>query len=528
MQPEIYPSNPVLLVDDEVALLRVFDNTLRNAGINNVIRCSDSREVMRLVAGQEIDVIVLDLSMPDISGRELLAALAGQHPEIPVLIATAADEVDIAVSCMKQGAFDYLVKPVDHHRLITAIKRAIEHRELKRENAQLKRQVLGVKLDHPEAFSKIVTNDDRMFALFKYVEAVASSTHPVFITGETGVGKELIARSLHTLSGRAGEFVPVNIAGLDDTVFSDTLFGHVRGAYTGADGVRAGLVRKAAGGTLFLDEIGDLSVASQVKLLRFLQEGEYFQLGSDTAAKSNARVIVATNGDVARLRETGRFREDLYFRLLSHHIHVPALRERLADLPALVDCFIAEAAGSLGKKLPTWPKELITHLSTYHFPGNIRELKSMIHNAVSNHQSGILSLSTFVEYMEKACSVRGTEKSGGISGVAAGLVSPAELPTIERATLLLVEEALRRADGNQSAAARLLGVSRQTINKYCSEIQEEHSTRNLPASLPHAYVRGWQAPDRLRSGGQAGIQPARPPEVREGAGGRSTFNEEGM
>ena len=263
-----HPKLPVLLVDDEVQALDSFEIALRSANMNNFIRCQDSREVKSIVGRKEMEVILLDLRMPHVSGEELLPMLTSDFPEVPVIVITGADDVETAVKCMRSGASDYMVKPVEKSRLIAGVKRAIELRELQRENELLKAHVLSDKLNHPEAFSEIVTNSNSMRSIFQYIEAIAASPQPALITGETGVGKELVAKAIHTLSNREGAFVAVNVAGLDENVFADTLFGHKKGAFTGADQARSGLAEEASSGTLFLDEIGDLSATSQVKLLR--------------------------------------------------------------------------------------------------------------------------------------------------------------------------------------------------------------------------------------------------------------------
>ena len=232
MKPAIYPQLAVMLVDDEPQALNSFENVLRSARITHFLRCQDSREVLPLLQKQTPEVILLDLRMPHLSGEELLATLRQEYPELPVIIITAATEVDTAVACMKAGAFDYLVKPVEKSRLISAVQRAIQLCELRRENSLLKDRVLSGKLNHPEHFSDIVTRSSDMHALFQYIEAISTSPQPVVITGETGVGKEMIAKAVHRISGRPGKLVPVNIAGLDDTMFADTLFGHKkRGIY---------------------------------------------------------------------------------------------------------------------------------------------------------------------------------------------------------------------------------------------------------------------------------------------------------
>jgi DNA-binding NtrC family response regulator len=302
-----------------------------------------------------------------------------------------------------------------------------------------------------------------MLAVFSYIEAVARSPQPLLITGESGVGKELIARAAHDLSGCRGKLVTVNVAGLDDTVFADTLFGHQRGAYTGADSVRRGMVEEAADGSLFLDEIGDLSIASQVKLLRLLQEGEYFPLGSDQPKRIKARIIVATHQDLAAKEASGSFRRDLYYRLRTHQVQIPALRERKGDIPLLLDHFLGEAAQALARKKPTPPRELAQFLATYSFPGNVRELRAMVYDAVSVHRDRMLSMETFVRAVGSAHPAAGPAATG--SPQRNPFAGFPELPTFSEAAGFLVMEALNRAGGNQTLAARLLGISQPALSK---------------------------------------------------------------
>lgn len=464
MISSIYPHFGVLLVDDEPAWLRSLSLTLeRSAGIANIITCQDSRQVMGLLDQHEIGLVLLDLTMPHLSGDELLGMIAERHPEIAVIIISGMNQIESAVNCMKLGAFDYFVKTVEEDRLISGVLRAIRMLELERQNREMSSRMLSGGLKHPEAFSGIVTGDRNMHTIFSYIEAVSLSSEPLLIMGESGVGKELIAKAAHTLSGCSGQLVAVNVAGLDDTVFADTLFGHTRGAFTGADQARRGMIEEAADGTLFLDEIGDLSIASQVKLLRLLQEGEYFPLGSDRPKRLKARVIVATHQDLAQKQAAGAFRRDLYYRLCIHLVQVPPLRERKGDLPLLLDHFLEESARALGKKKPTPPRELADLLATYAFPGNIRELKAMIYNAVSIHRDRVLSMETFLKTIGK------TEDKPAVSNLKTperNLYSGLErLPTFGEAAELLVEEAITRANGNQTIAARLLGISQPALSK---------------------------------------------------------------
>ena len=311
-----------------------------------------------------------------------------------------------------------------------------------------------------------------MLAIFQYITSIAITSEPVLITGETGVGKELIAKAIHEQSGLKGRLVPVNTAGLDDTMFSDTLFGHRKGAYTGADKTRPGLIERAEGGTLFLDEVGDLTPSSQVKLLRLLQEGEYMPLGQDEIKHTNVRIITVTNQDLWHLQKSGRFRKDLNFRLRTHHINVPPLRDRLGDLALLVDYFLDKAASALNKKKPTVPKELIPLLQTYSFPGNIRELQAMLFDAVSRHTNRVLSLSSLKRHIFERHKDMGPEEQTE-QQESAYLRFPKELPTIKEATRLLVAEAMKRGGGNQSLAAKMLGITQQALSKRLKKEKEE-------------------------------------------------------
>jgi DNA-binding NtrC family response regulator len=273
-----------------------------------------------------------------------------------------------------------------------------------------------------------------------------------------------MAKAIHQLSGCKGEFVAVNVAGLDDNMFSDTLFGHKKGAFTGADQAREGLVTKAGGGTLFLDEIGDLPEMSQIKLLRLMQEREFYPSGSDIAKKCDARILLATNRNLTELVSSGKFRNDLYYRLKAHQVNVPPLRDRLDDIPLLVDHFIKEAADLFVKASPTPPQQLATMLSLYTFPGNVRELEAMVFDAVVRHSSGILSMESFKEAIsvEMSEQVMPNDKSTFENQLSAIF---GRFPTIDQVEEYMIEEAMRLAAGNQSLAANMLGMSRQTLNK---------------------------------------------------------------
>jgi len=463
MSTNLYPEFGVLLVDDEPDWLSSLALTLEScAGISNISTCSNSRQVMSILDQGGIGLVLLDLTMPDLSGEELLAQIAERHPEIVAIVVSGLNQLETAVRCMRKGAFDYFVKTDDQDRMIGGVLRAVRMQELQRDHREMASRLNAPDIRHPEAFNALVTNDRAMRSLFAYVEAVAKSPQPLLITGESGVGKELVARATHILSGCRGKLVTVNVAGLDDTVFADTLFGHIRGAYTGAEQPRRGMIEEASDGTLFLDEIGDLSIASQVKLLRLLQEGEYFPLGSDLPKRIKARVIVATHQNLDHREATGSFRRDLYFRLRTHQVHLPPLRERRADIPLLLDYFIDEASRTMGKPKPSVPKGLLSLLSSYSFPGNVRELKGLVYDAVSQQHERQLRLETFAKVVDRVrpetCIGLATPKHNPFSGFE-------DLPTFSDAAAFLVLEAVERAGGNQTTAARLLGISQPALSK---------------------------------------------------------------
>jgi len=493
---------PTLVVDDEPQLLRSASIVLRSAGLSEVIAVADGRMVMSAMAEREVAAVVLDLAMPHVSGQELLEQLVSNHPDVPVIVMTATNDVETAVQCMRAGAVDYLVKPVEPSRLVSSVRRAIEVRALQAELLSLKERLLTDTPHHPEAFAAVVTQSPSLLAIFRYVEAIASSPQPVLITGETGTGKELMAGALHRLSGRPGELVAVNVAGLDDTMFSDTLFGHTRGAFTSADRTRDGLIASAGGGTIFLDEIGDLAIASQVKLLRLLQDGSFYPLGADRPRQSRARVVVATNTDVVEAVAAGRFRKDLYYRLRTHHVHLPPLRRRSGDVPLLVEHFVEKAARQLGKDVPAVPLALHQLLRTYSFPGNVRELEAFVFDAVARHQGVTLSLASFKEAIAgKPELTLVAEEADGAGDTAPAGAFADRLPTLREAEDRLIAEALRRADGNQGVAAGLLGLSRQALNKRLSRRRETDDSIDgaSPGSPVNAARRSRSDPDEPRS-----------------------------
>jgi DNA-binding NtrC family response regulator len=456
---------PILVVDDEPEILMAVDTALRMAGFDRIVTINDARDVIRHMEREIPGLILLDLNMPHINGGRLLKIIRKTWPKIPVIVLTGTIEVDTAVKCMKIGAMDYVIKPVEEDRLVAAVKQALAMEESGNTGKKPLHQDLFAQIKNPAAFRHIITQDKKMHSIFHYVEAIAPSLQPVLVCGETGVGKELIGQCIHTLSARKGKLVVVNVAGLDDNVFSDTLFGHVTGAFTGADKARPGLIEQAAGGTLLLDEIGDLALTSQVKLLRLLQEGDYLALGSDKTRHSDARIIASTNQDLWALEKQGKFRRDLIYRLSTHTLTLPPLRERLLDLPLLLDRFVCQAASELDKPIPDIPKTLIEQMETYPFKGNIRELKSMVHDAISRYEKGPITADLF-KGLDAAV------RQAPLDTPPPGLESDKGLPTLKEASNILVEKAMEQAGGNQSAAAKILGISQQALSKRLQKIRK--------------------------------------------------------
>ena len=463
------PNLPIYIVDDEKQTLNAYKYLFLTEGFNNVELCSDSREVLPTLEKTGVSIILLDLMMPHITGEELIPDLHNKYPDIPIVVITGIDKVETAVNCLKSGAYDYLVKPVNEIRLISTVKRALEYRDLQSGLRKISKGFDSDKLKNPDVFANIITANPKMRRLFKFIEAIGASKQPVLITGETGVGKGLMAEAIHRVSGRKGDFVAVNISGLDEQIFSDTIFGHVKGAYTGADSLRGGLAKKAEGGTLFLDEIGDLSKPSQLKLLRFIQEGEFYPIGSDKLLKSDCRIIIATNADLKKQCAEGTFRQDLYYRLSTHQIEVPPLRARKSDTLLLFRHFLEMSFQELNKALPQYEDEVTNFLQDYNFPGNVRELMAIVHNAAATCESGKLENRIILDYLGLDNTNSPHSKMLEIEDLHTIFSRLEELPAVHEMTRGLVQEAVKRCGGNHSRAAKMLNISRPTLLKYFND-----------------------------------------------------------
>lgn len=452
----------LMIVDDEHESLRSMSTLLRIRGFSTPIIIDDPKNTLNEIADKRPEIVMLDLHMPGLSGQTLLATIKEDHPDIIVIIITADDQIEMAVKCIQLGAYDYFVKPIDQTRLIHVLKKALEDKQLKDELVSIQKHLFsGIEPSH-HAFAPILTNSDNMLYLFRYIEAISNSSRPVLILGETGTGKELFANAIHEVSEKTGKLVSVNIAGFDEVALSDNIFGHTKGAFTGAQKNREGLINKAQSGTLFLDEIGDLSSQSQIKLLRLLQENNYYPLGSDSLVDSTARIISATHQDLEALVEIGEFRRDLFFRLKVHTITIPPLRDRRDDIPLLTEHFLEKVCAELQVKIPRIPVDLYSLFEQHPFLGNLRELEMLLYDAVIHTRGKQLDTVQLLKHLEKAS--RKTDRITA-SDEPEWFSSVTELPTIKKATENLINEALKRTSNNQKKASSILGISRQALNK---------------------------------------------------------------
>jgi two-component system NtrC family response regulator len=438
----------ILLVDDDPSLRRVVEYQLREAGYD-VRGVESAADALEAVAADAYDLIVTDLIMPGLSGLDLLERVRAIRPESAVVVITAHGEVATAVRAMQLGALDFLEKPFARERLLVAVEKAVELVRLRDENRRLRAQV-----GESASFSSIVGSSPALRAALADLERAAETDATVLLLGESGTGKELAARAIHARSRRKdGPFVVVNCSAIPEGLLESELFGHRKGAFTGAVEDRPGKFEAAAGGTILLDEVGELPLAVQPKLLRVLQDGVLDKVGATREVRSDARVVAATHRDLETLVREGAFREDLFYRLSVVPLRIPPLRERREDIPVLVEHLLRKQARRHDREAPRLSPGAVDRLMRYDWPGNVRELENLLERLVVLHRSPVVEVEDLPESLR-----RDLPRFGG-----ARLDLPPEGIVLEEVERGLIEEALRRSGGNQSAAARFLGLTRQTL-----------------------------------------------------------------
>lgn len=447
---------PILIVDDDEGLMFSMRAALLSAGLPDPTMVSDSRRVLELVRRNTYQLALLDLIMPHLDGMEVLKQIKQESPSTECIILTAVDDVGTAVKAMRYGAYDYLVKPLQVKRTTIAVRHALERYQLKQGIALFERPQSFADLKHPEAFKDMVSEDEAMALVFHQAEACAMSDYNVMITGETGVGKGMLARVLHKLSARSqGPFIVVNMPSFSQNLFEDDFFGHMRGAYTGAVSDKIGFFEAAQGGTLFLDEITELASNIQGKLLRVIEDKEFYRLGSTDVVNVDLRILSASNRDLDKTVKTGDFRGDLYFRLNECHIHIPPLRRRPKDIMPLAYYFLRKHAKLNDKHVEDISPSLVDLLMQYHFPGNVRELEHLIASALLAEKSKTLGLASV--------------SSLGLEQSIAASPSAESFPRLEDVQREHIKKALEITNGNRTHAAKLLGIGLRTLQRKLKE-----------------------------------------------------------
>ncbi len=440
---------PVLVVDDDEGLLLSIKATLVSSGLPEPALISDSRNVISLMRDHQYPLVLLDLMMPHLNGIEVLEKIKNEFPESECVIVSANDEVATAVKAMSLGASDYLVKPLNSEKLVALVNRSLEKYSVRNELVRFGRKKVFSELKHPEAFADMIAEDESMALVFHQVEAVAGTDYSVVINGESGTGKEMLARVIHRLSSRSeAPFYAVNMASFSKTIFEDEFFGHAKGAYTDASSDRRGFFEAAQGGTLFLDEITELDPSLQAKLLRVIEEREFYRLGSTEVRNVDVRIIAATNRDVNEEIIKNRFRADLFYRINMYNIKIPPLRERKDDILPLARHFLELHAGANNKKIQDLEPKLADRLLQSSFLGNVRELENIIAGAVLLERGKTLTLASARNLLPYT----GPERRKNV-----------ELVTLDELEKRHIKRVLEVTGGNRPKAAKILGINVSTV-----------------------------------------------------------------
>ncbi len=447
----------VLIVDNDQAHAEVVAESLERVGFACDVATSGTEGAQRIESNQ-YDVVITDLVMNDIDGLGILARAKQELPDAEVILITGHGTIPSAVEAMRQGAFNYLLKPLDLNQLRAVTERAAEGVRLRRTNAELQRR-----LDERFGFEGVIGDSPQMRDVIEKLKRIAPTNATVLIQGETGTGKELVAQAIHQNSPRkAKPFVALNCAALSENILESELFGHVKGAFTDASSDRVGKFEYANGGTLFLDEVGDMPLATQIKLLRVLENGEITRVGSNDPIKVNVRILSATNRNLEDAIAAGAFRSDLYHRLKVVTIRLPSLRERIQDLPALVDHFIKLLSKKHGKTIRGVSSAARRRMLAYDWPGNVRQLRNVIESMIVVDYDGLLDLEDLPDELADPAAGPGAEPP---SASLAGLVGK----PLEELEKLFIAETLKVTGGNREEAARMLGIGQRTLYRKLKE-----------------------------------------------------------
>lgn len=440
----------ILIIDDEKNIREGLGAALEMEGYKIALASDGKAGLERLVKG-DIDLVITDLRMPEVSGEHVLAKVSAENPGVPVIVLTGHGSIDSAVDAMRNGAYDFLTKPLNLDQLVLIVKRALQGREL-----VLKHKELQEELNSRKSFESIIGKSAEMQKIFEIVRKAAGSKASVLITGESGVGKELIANALHNLSPRRdNSLIKVHCAALSENLLESELFGHEKGAFTGATSLKRGRFELANGGTIFLDEIGEIDQNVQIKILRVLQDKRFERVGGEETLEVDVRVIAATNRDLEAEIAAGRFREDLYYRLNVVHIHVPPLRDRRDDIPLLITAFLQEFAKENGKTIEGIDSRARSALYKFDWPGNIRQLRNCLESAV------VMSSGPIIKLEDLPPSIAGSSQTDIIE-------VPAGIPMAEAEKMLILQN-LAINKGNKTKTADILGIGRKTLHRKLDE-----------------------------------------------------------
>jgi DNA-binding NtrC family response regulator len=449
----------ILIIDDEASQRDILTGYLKKKGYN-VFSASSGNEGIEIAKNNPVDIILSDFKMPDLNGIEVLEQVQKINPEISFVIVTAYGTVENAVKAMRLGAFDYISKPVDLDELDLMIDRIIEHKNLKSEN-----QLLKTQLQEKYKISSIVSQSRKMEEVINVAARVADSKATVLITGENGTGKEVLAKAIHFISSRKEKpFVAVNVPALTETLLESELFGHEKGAFTGADKMRKGRFEVAHGGTLFLDEVGDIPQSIQVKLLRVLQEHQFERVGGSEKLEVDVRIIAATNKDLEQKIKDGTFREDLYYRLNVVSIKIPPLRDRKEDILPMIESFIQKYCTENNKENLEISKEAVDVLMKYNYPGNVRELENIIERAVVLNRGKVITLG------DLPINIKGFKEEKSITTSREGTLTE----QVEALEKQLIYDALQESEGNQTKAGKLLGLTERNLRYKLKKYNIKH------------------------------------------------------